>query len=103
MSTLKQIAANRTNAAKSAGPRTAEGKATSSANSFKTGLYARSQIIVGEDPAELRTLSDQYFHHCQPATPQESFLVVTLIDSDWLLRRYALADAKVWAYEAKDD
>src|SRR5450631_2450572 len=100
MSTPKQIAANRQNALKSAGPRSAQGKAASSANSLKTGLYARSQIIAGEDPAELRALADRYFLRWDPATPEEYFLVATLIDSDWLLRRYSVADAQIWDHEA---
>ena len=103
MSTPKQIAANRRNAQKSTGPRSAEGKAASSSNPLKTGLYARSQVIAGEDPAELRALADQYFLRWQPATPEESFLVATLIDADWLLRRYSLADAKIWDYQGTPD
>ncbi|HEV3199128.1 MAG TPA: hypothetical protein VGZ73_14545, partial [Bryobacteraceae bacterium] len=103
MSTPKQTAANRQNSQKSTGPRSAQGKAASRANSLKTGLYARSQAIAGEDPAELRALSDQYFLSWEPATPAESFLVATLVDSDWLLRRYSLADAKIWDYQGDDD
>jgi hypothetical protein len=103
MSTAKQTAANRLNAQKSTGPRSAQGKAASRANSLKTGLYARSQIIAGEDPAELRALADQYFLRWGPATPEESFLVATLVDSDWLLRRYSLADAKIWDYQGDAD
>jgi hypothetical protein len=103
MSTPKQIAANRQNSQKSTGPRSAEGKDASRANSLKTGLYARSQVIAGEDPGELRALADQYFLRWEPAAPEESFLVATLIDSDWLLRRYSLADARIWDYQGADD
>jgi hypothetical protein len=103
MSTPAQIAANRLNSQKSTGPRSPQGKTASSANSLKTGLYARSQIIAGEDPAELRALADQYFLRWEPATPEESFLVATLIDADWLLRRYSLADAKIWDYHGAND
>jgi hypothetical protein len=107
MSTTKQIDANRRNALNSGRPlgrpRSAEGKAASSANSLKTSLYARSQVIAGEDPAELRALAGQYFLRWQPATPEESFLVATLIDAEWLLRRYSLADAKIWGYKGADD
>ena len=103
MSTPKQTAANRANSKKSTGPRSAQGKAASRSNSLKTGLYARSQIIAGEDPTELRALSDRYFLRWDPATPEESFLVSTLIDSDWLLRRYSLADAQLWNYHADNE
>ena len=57
MSTQKQIDANRRNAQKSTGPRSAAGKSASASNSLKTGLYSRSQVIVGEDPAKLQALS----------------------------------------------
>ncbi|HEV3196676.1 MAG TPA: hypothetical protein VGZ73_02185 [Bryobacteraceae bacterium] len=103
MSTPNQIAANRKSSQKPSGPRSAQGKAASRANSLKAGLYARSQVIAGEDPAELRALADQYFLRWEPATPEESFLVATLVDSDWLLRRYSLADAKIWDYEGAAD
>jgi hypothetical protein len=103
MSTPSQIAANRLNAQHSTGPRSAQGKAASQANSLKTGLYARSQTIAGEDPVELRALADSYFLRWEPATPEESFLVATLVDSEWLLRRYSLTDAKLWDYKGDDD
>ena len=51
MSTEKQINANRQNAQKSTGPKTAEGKATSSKNAVKHGLFAEEAVIYGENPA----------------------------------------------------
>src|ERR1022692_3304620 len=102
MSTPIQTAANRLNAQHSTGPRSAQGKAASRANSLKTGLYARSQVIAGEDPAELRALADQYFLRWDPTTPEESFLVPALV-SDWLLRRYSPANAKIWDYRGGND
>src|ERR1039457_6020111 len=103
MSTPTQIAANRLNSQKSSGPPSAQGKAASRANSLKTGLYARSQVIADEDPAELRALADRYFLRWDPTTPEESFLVPTRVVSDWLLRRYSLANAKIWDYQGSND
>ena len=94
---------HRRNAQRSTGPRSAGGKAASRSNSLKTGLYARSQIISGEDPAELRALADSYFLRWEPTTPEESFLVATLVDSEWLLRRYSLADAQIWDHQADNE
>src|ERR1022692_623971 len=54
MSTPKQIAANRLNAQRPAGPRPAQGKAAARASSLKTELYARSQVIALEPPPEAK-------------------------------------------------
>ena len=40
----------------STGPRSAEGKARSSMNALKSGIYSKSLTIPGEDPARLDTL-----------------------------------------------
>ena len=99
MSTLQQIEANRLNAQKSTGPRSAAGKAASSANALKTGIDALSVIIPGEDAAELEALTAWYTEHFQPATPAESFQVDNLVRDDWQLRRLAKVDAQIWKHE----
>src|SRR5215831_5608041 len=58
MSTPAQIAACAANAQHSTGPRSPEGKAVSSRNALKLGLYSQSDILPGEDPAEF----DQLLH-----------------------------------------
>src|SRR5262245_64783995 len=98
MSTRKQIDANRRNALKSTGPRTAEGKSASSMNALKTGIDARSQVIRGEDPDALRQLTDGYYDRYRPATPEQRALVDTLISSEWLLRRLRLAESHLWEH-----
>ena len=52
MTSQARIAANRCNAAKSTGPRTAEGKAIVAQNAVKHGLLAQEVVIKGEDPQE---------------------------------------------------
>ena len=51
MSSAAQVAANVANAQHSTGPRTEEGKQTSSRNALKHGLTASTVLIPGEDPA----------------------------------------------------
>jgi hypothetical protein len=96
MATIQQIEANRRNAELSTGPRSVEGKAVSRFNAIKTGIDAKSQIVRGEDPAELQTLTAEYQQRWQPATPEQRLLVETLIDCEWLLRRFRKAEAQLW-------
>ncbi|PWU08761.1 MAG: hypothetical protein C5B51_07370 [Terriglobia bacterium] len=99
MPTEKQIQANRLNARKSTGPRTAAGKAISARNALKSGIDAESDIIRGEDAAELETLTEAYFERFRPATVEERHYVDTLIRADWQLRRLTRAEAQIWEYE----
>jgi hypothetical protein len=99
MATIKQIEANRLNAQKSTGPRSAEGKAVTSMNALKSGVDAQSHIIRGEHQEQLQTLTAEYLERFRPATPEERFYVDTLIRDDWQLRRLAKADAQIWEYQ----
>ena len=45
-----QVAANRSNASRSTGPRTAAGKSRSSRNAVKHGMYSRSSLAITEGP-----------------------------------------------------
>jgi hypothetical protein len=96
MATQAQILANRRNAQHSTGPRSVEGKAVSRFNALKTGIAAKSQVIPGEDPAELDQLAAGYHLQFQPATPLERFLVDTLVHAEWQLRRLHQIEAKFW-------
>jgi len=96
MATPAQLKANRRNSQSSTGPRTAVGKATSSRNSTRTGLYAKSLIIDGEDPGELAALQQDYFDSCDPQGALETALVIQLIRYDWFLRRMAAVERQVW-------
>lgn len=93
MASPAQIAANRANALKSTGPRTGAGKAASRLNALRHGADARSAVLPGEDPADLEALAASYRLRLQPSTPDEHFLVDTLIQSDWLRRRYLRLEA----------
>src|SRR5215472_11522359 len=89
MATLKQIQANRLNAKKSTGPRSAEGKARSRFNALKSCIDAQSAVIADEDPVKFQELADEYYTRFQPETPEERDLPDTLITAVWQLRRCA--------------
>src|SRR5579862_143033 len=100
MASAAQIAANRRNSQKSSGPRTAEGKAVSRYNALKSGLHARSMVILGESAEELEEVAENYRREYRPATPMEHFLVDAMITADWHLRRLRGIEGELWAQEA---
>jgi hypothetical protein len=98
MSSLRQIEANRLNAQKSTGPRTAAGKAASALNALKSGIDAKSNIIRNEEPAALQALADTYYDELQPVTAEEFLQVDILIRNNWQLRRLERVDSELWEY-----
>ena len=103
MSTLRQIEANRRNAAKSTGPRSVEGKAASRMNALKTGIHAESTIIIGEDSDDLIQLAEIFYHDHQPGTAMECALLDNIIRDTWLLTRFSRIDAEIIDHEIEDD
>jgi hypothetical protein len=100
MPSQKQLEANRLNASKSTGPRSLQGKARSSMNALKSGIDAESQIIRGEKAAALEALAADYYYRFHPTTPEQRMLVDTLVDAEWLLRRFRKVEAQLWEKEA---
>ena len=96
MTSPNQSETSRVNGSQSHGPVTAEGKARSSRNSLKSGLYAKSLIIAGEDPAAFEALTAEYYAEYQPAAPAERHQLDIMIRSEWQLRRLAVTETKLW-------
>ena len=65
-------------------------------NALKSGIDAKSQIIRGERAANLETLKTEYHDRFHPTTPEQRMLVDTLIDAEWLLRRFRIVEAQLW-------
>jgi hypothetical protein len=84
---------NRANAQHSTGPKTTEGKAASSENSFKHGLYSSQLVIPGEDPAALDALKTDLRAEHQPANTTEELLVNEIAEHYWRIRRYRRMEA----------
>jgi hypothetical protein len=86
------------NTNQSTGPRTVEGKARSSQNALKSGMYSQTLIIRGENYQDYDRLSAEYFQRFSPATPELRDAVDRLVFSVWLLRRYAVVQAQLFAW-----
>ena len=66
---------NRQNAAKSTGPKTAEGKAASRKNATKHGLRAEVVALPNEDPQAIAAHSDAWNEYYRPQSPAAQHLV----------------------------
>jgi len=87
MATEAQIHANRKNAGKSTGPKTAEGKAKVSQNAVTHGLRAQRDIIIGEDPAEFAAHRRQLLAELAPVGAMQTMLAERVVHLSWRLRR----------------
>jgi hypothetical protein len=89
MATEKQIAANRLNAAKSTGPKTADGKARSSHNAIKHGMTAKSSLLSHEDEHHFSIWRGELMRELSPVGFSEELLVHRIIQCFWRLSRAA--------------
>jgi len=87
MSTEAQINANRQNAQKSTGPKTAEGKAAVSQNAVEHGLFAAEAVIRVENPADYEAYHDEMLAELSPAGAVESMLAERIVSLSWRLKR----------------
>ncbi len=88
MRTEAQIAASRTNGAKSRGPATTIGRAISAQNSTAHGLAGAKLIVIeGESTDRWQALLQACHREFQPETEIENELVTEIAAARWRLRR----------------
>jgi hypothetical protein len=95
MTTQKQVEANRRNATKCTGPKTAEGKAASRLNAFRHGLRARTLVQPGDDRSELDQLCAELEEACDPRNMPERLLVEKMALAEWQLVRLQRSESIV--------
>ena len=103
MATQRQLAANRANAQKSTGPRSLAGKAASATNALKSGIYSRSPLLPGEDPAEYQAFVDDHYSTFRPANADERQLLEMMISNRWIARRLEAAFHQQWTWSLEND
>jgi len=93
----KQLSANRSNALKSTGPRTPEGRAVSKMNALRHGLLSKEVLVRGlharESGRDLRALYQVFRTQYQPVGPVEEMLVEQIVTARWRLRRAWTAES----------
>jgi hypothetical protein len=87
MSTTRQIAANRRNARKSTGPKTAAGKDRAKGNALKHGLTAAQITVFDECPEDFESLYSGLLAALIPSGALEEQLVERIAVCAWRLRR----------------
>jgi len=83
----KKRRANRLNARKSTGPRSAEGKARSAQNARVHGVFCKDVVLEGEDAAEFNNIRRRFIERLRPQDHLELSLVERVAEGNWRLMR----------------
>jgi hypothetical protein len=79
----KKIVANRANARRSSGPRTATGKSNSCRNDVKHGLFSEELILSDMEKAEFQALQNSIRSQLQPTTPLRRIALEEIVCCAW--------------------
>ena len=94
---LQRLEANRKNAQKSTGPRTAKGKAIVGMNAVKWGIFTKRVVVHGlqirERSKEFEELRERLREELAPVGAVEEMLVDRVVTAHWRLRRAMTAEA----------
>jgi len=93
--TTKQLTANQKNA-KLGGVKTDAGKAVSSKNAMKHGIFSKVAVLEEiEDEEQFRQFRTQFFEELQPVGILESTLVDRMVSLQWRLARIPRAERAI--------
>ena len=99
MATRRQIEANRRNAQKSTGPRSAAGKAASAANALVHGFTAaRTMVLADEDEGAFATMRRCVVADLDPLDAVQAALAQRIAILLWRLERASRLEAEVFAH-----
>jgi hypothetical protein len=93
---MNKAAASRSNGAKSQGPITESGKATSAQNARTHGLTAGAIVLAHESQTDYDALHSSYSDRFQPADEAERDLIREAVNARWRLRRIESMEAALF-------
>ncbi len=99
MASNAQIAANRSNAQRSTGPRTPDGKSKSRRNALKHGLTAHRLLLRTESVADFDAFYTDIVASLAPEGAFEEELVFRIAFNMWRLRRAGHVEAAIFAHQ----
>lgn len=97
----KKREANRRNAQHSTGPRTPEGKAASSANSRRHGLYSGTMLLSIEEDEDYTRILQGLRDFYQPANFEESYVIEMVAQQRHRLLRHAALETGYLDYKQR--
>ena len=101
MASGSQTAANRANAQRSTGPRSAAGKGRVALNALKHGLSGKQIVLPGEDPEEFDQFHSAFLDDLMPQGALEEILADKIVVDAWRLRRIHLLEATLYRREER--
>ena len=101
MASASQINANRENAKASTGPKTEEGKAKSSRNNTKFGLFTTNNCVQPEEKEDYDEFCSKLWTTLAPADPVEEVTAAEFVRNAWRLRRCAMAEESLGEFVAR--
>ena len=97
----RKLAANRRNATRSTGPRTAAGKQRSAQNAIRHGMFCREAVLACESPAAFEQVRHQLVESLRPTDAFQLILVERMAVDTWRLRRLLAAERRMYEQQAK--
>src|ERR1700687_4808228 len=101
MTSLRQLEANKCNAAKSTGPKTETGKMQSRRNAVRHGLSAETVIEIVEDIDDYKGFEAAIIADYDARTAVERELVLRLASLLWRLRRAITIETDLLSIQAE--
>ena len=93
MVSQRQLEANRANAKRSTGPKSASGKARSRLNAVTHGLTSRQLVVGAEKPEDFDAFREALFADLEPSGALQCELVDEIAKFQWRLRRIPVLEA----------
>jgi hypothetical protein len=97
MATQSQILANRINATKSTGPKSAAGKAQASQNATTHGFYAKAFVVADNEQADFAEIRDNLFDEYAPRDATSEDIFQQILHASWNLFRLRRIENELYA------
>jgi hypothetical protein len=98
-----QLIANRENAQRSTGPRTAEGKSRTRLNGLRHGLTGQTVLLPEEDRAIYDKHCSDFLTELRPEGPVETQVAQSIADDYWRLNRIKAIEDNIFALGIEAD